>query len=306
MMTRGIPVIFRAWSGNGWGMVSHPFHQEREKDGARSILTLSVNLLDTGSEGVADDLSSTGPKYSIVIPAYNEGARIPATLASVMECIRTRCWPAEVLVVNDGSTDQTAEVVRAFIRTAPEVRLIENPGNLGKGYSVRAGMLKARGAIVLFTDADLSSPIEEAERLFTAIGEGADIAIGSRWLESSRQTHRQPLYRQLFGRCFNGVTRAVMRLPFADTQCGFKAFTRQAAQTVFRLQTIDRWGFDPEILLIALKHGYRITEVPVSWAHDKRTRMSYLRDGFRMLQEIAQIRWNALRGRYDRSVEAQP
>jgi glycosyltransferase involved in cell wall biosynthesis len=256
---------------------------------------------------VTDDLSSGArPKYSIVIPAFNEGARIPATLRSVVECIHARGWEAEVLVVNDGSADQTAEVVRAFAQTAPEVRLMENPGNRGKGYSVRAGMLEARGAIVLFTDADLSSPIEEAERLFAAIEQGADIAIGSRWLESSRQTHRQPLYRQLFGRCFNGVTRAVMRLPFADTQCGFKAFTREAAQTVFRLQTIERWGFDPEILLIALKRGFRVVEVPVSWAHDQRTRMSYLRDGFRMLQEIAQIRWNALRGRYDRPVETKP
>ena len=128
--------------------------------------------------------------------------------------------------------------------------------------------------------------------------QGADIAIGSRWLESDRQTQRQPLYRQFFGRCFNAVTRAVMRLPFADTQCGFKAFTREAAQTVFQLQTIERWGFDPEILFIALKRGYRIIEVPVSWAHDERTRMSYLRDGIKMLEEIAIIRWNALRGRY--------
>ena len=206
---------------------------------------------------MADEQSSgSEQRYSIVIPAFNEEARIPATLQSVVECIRGRGWAAEVLVVNDGSTDQTAEVVRDFARTAPEVRLMENPGNRGKGYSVRAGMLEARGRIVLFTDADLSSPIEEAERLFAAIEQGADIAIGSRWLESSRQTHRQPLYRQFFGRCFNGVTRAVMRLPFADTQCGLKAFTRQAAQTVFRLQTIERWGFDPEILLIALKHGY--------------------------------------------------
>jgi glycosyltransferase involved in cell wall biosynthesis len=246
--------------------------------------------------------SSTGPKYSIVIPAYNESTRLPATLASVVSCIRARGWKAEVIVVNDGSTDTTAEVVREFARTAPEVRLLENPGNRGKGYSVRAGMLEARGEVAIFTDSDLSAPIEEAERLFAAIEAGAQIAIGSRWLESGRQTHRQPLYRQFFGRCFNAVTRAVMRLPFADTQCGLKAFTREAAQTVFRLQTIERWGFDPEILLIALKRGYRVVEVPVSWAHDERTRMSYLRDGMRMLQEIAQIRWNALIGRYNRPV----
>jgi glycosyltransferase involved in cell wall biosynthesis len=238
-----------------------------------------------------------------VIPAFNESARLPATLASVVGWVRARGWDAEVLVVNDGSTDATAELVRAFALNAPELRLIENPGNRGKGYSVRAGMLQARGEVAIFTDADLSSPIEEAERLFAAIAEGADIAIGSRWLESSRQTQRQPLYRQFFGRCFNTVTRAVMRLPFADTQCGLKAFTRPAAQTVFRLQTIERWGFDPEILLIALRRGLRVVEVPVSWAHDKRTRMSYLRDGFRMLQEIAQIRWNSLTGRYNKPVK---
>jgi len=248
---------------------------------------------------VADDSeNSTRPKYSIVIPAYNESARLPATLASVVGCVRARGWDAEVIVVNDGSTDTTTDLARAFARTAPELRLLDHPSNRGKGYSVRAGMLAARGEVVLFTDADLSAPIEEAERLFAAIAAGADIAIGSRWLESGRQTHRQPFYRQFFGRCFNAVTRAVMRLPFADTQCGLKAFTRQAAQTVFQLQTIERWGFDPEILLIALRRGLRVVEVPVSWAHDERTRMSYLRDGIRMLQEITQIRWNALCGRY--------
>jgi glycosyltransferase involved in cell wall biosynthesis len=243
------------------------------------------------------------PNYSIIIPAFNESARIPATLESVVACIRERGWRAEVIVVNDGSRDATAELVRAFARSAPEVRLIENQGNRGKGFSVRAGMLQALGEVVLFTDSDLSAPIEEAERLFAAIAEGADIAIGSRWLESARQTHRQPLYRQLFGRCFNAVTRAVMGLHFADTQCGIKAFTRAAAQNVFQLQTIERWGFDPEILFIALKRGYRVVEVPVSWAHDERSRISYLKDGLKMLEEIAMIRWNAFRGLYGKEVE---
>ena len=238
------------------------------------------------------------PAYSIVIPAYNESGRILATLESVVGCIRARGWRAEVLVVNDGSTDRTAEIVRDFQAGAPEVKLIENPGNRGKGYSVRAGMMQGAADLVMFTDSDLSAPIEEAERLFAAIAAGADIAIGSRWLESGRQTHRQPLYRQIFGRCFNAVTRLIMGLPFADTQCGFKAFTRSAAHTVFQLQTIERWGFDPEILFIALKRGYRVVEVPVSWAHDARSRMSYLRDGMQMLKEIAIIRWNALTGRY--------
>ncbi len=202
------------------------------------------------------------PKYSIVIPAFNEAGRIPATLQEVVACIRANDWHAEVIVVNDGSTDSTVQVVRDIGLQAPEIRLLENPGNRGKGYSVRHGVLQALGDIVMFTDSDLSAPIQEAERLFAAIANGADIAIGSRWLESGRQVHRQPLYRQFFGRCFNAVCRMVMRLPFADTQCGFKAFTRSAAQTVFKLQTIERWGFDPEILMIALKRGFKVVEVP--------------------------------------------
>jgi dolichyl-phosphate beta-glucosyltransferase len=243
------------------------------------------------------------PQYSIVIPAYNEAARIRHALESVVGCIRGRNWFAEVVVIDDGSRDQTAAIVREFAATAPEVRLLQNPGNHGKGYSVQNGLLHSFGEIVMFTDADLSAPIEEAEGLFAALAAGADIAIGSRWLERTRQTIRQPLYRQFFGRCFNAVTRMIMGLPFADTQCGFKAFTRAAAQTIFQLQTIERWGFDPEILFIALKRGYRIVEVPVSWAHDERTRISYLKDGIRMLQDIAIVRWNALLGRYDKQVE---
>ena len=265
----------------------------------------AVEGAGAGRRGLRESVAGVTqyPKYSIVIPAYNESARILAALQSVVACIREHGWSAEVIVVNDGSRDATAEVVRAFARNAPEVRLIENPGNRGKGYSVRSGILEAQGEVVMFTDSDLSAPIEEAERLFAAIAGGAEIAIGSRWLEKDRQTHRQPLYRQFFGRCFNAVTRAVMGLRFADTQCGFKAFTRAAAQTVFQLQTIERWGFDPEILFIALKRGFRVVEVPVSWAHDERSRMSYLKDGITMLQEIARIRWNALTGRYDRQLE---
>jgi dolichyl-phosphate beta-glucosyltransferase len=243
------------------------------------------------------------PNYSIVIPAYNEAGRIPATLQEVVDTVRQKGWSAEVIVVDDGSTDTTAEVARQFAASAPEVRLLQNPGNRGKGFSVRSGLLQALGEVVMFTDADLSAPMEEAQGLFDAIANGADIAIGSRWLERTRQTIRQPLYRQFFGRCFNAVTRFVMGLPFADTQCGFKAFTRAAAQTVFQLQTIERWGFDPEILFIAFKRGFRIQEVPVSWAHDERTRMSYLKDGIQMLEEIAIVRWNALTGRYNRQVE---
>lgn len=240
--------------------------------------------------------------YSIVIPAYNEGDRIGRTLMQVLECVRKQKWRAEILVVDDGSTDNTASIVKEIAAHNPSVRLLENPKNCGKGFSVRHGMLSAAGDFVMFTDADLSSPMAEAERLFDALRSGADIAIGSRWLESNRQTLRQPLYRQFFGRCFNKVTRILMRLPFADTQCGFKAFRRPIAQAVFQLQTIDRWGFDPELLFIALKRGYKVREVPVTWGHDERSRISYLKDGLRMLQDIAAIRWNTLLGAYDRDV----
>jgi dolichyl-phosphate beta-glucosyltransferase len=240
------------------------------------------------------------PRFSIVIPAFNETARIERALSLVSQCIRTRGWDAEVLVIDDGSIDNTASLVEAWAKAHPEVRLIRNGQNRGKGYSVRNGMLRASGEIVMFTDADLSSPIEEAERLFAAIDEGADIAIGSRWLTGRRIVHSQPLYRRVFGRCFNALTRSVMRLPFADTQCGFKAFRRESAQLVFGLQKIERWGFDPEILFIAIKRGLRVKEVPVTWGHDERSRISYLRDGMQMLIELVYVRWNAFTGRYSR------
>ncbi len=193
------------------------------------------------------------PRLSIVIPAYNESARIEAALSSVLGCVDARSWDADILVVDDGSTDNTSAIVQQWMASHPRLHLIQNPGNRGKGYSVRNGLLQASGEIVMFTDADLSAPIEEAERLIAAIDNGADVAIGSRWLDKQKQTVHQPLYRRFFGRCFNAVTRKVMGLPFKDTQCGFKAFKRDAAQTIFRLQTIERWGFDPEILFIARK-----------------------------------------------------
>ena len=243
------------------------------------------------------------PDYSIVIPAYNEKARIGATLTEVVRCVGEKGWRAEVIVVDDGSTDQTASIVKAVAEEHPYIRLLANGQNRGKGYSVRNGMLHAQGDIVLFTDADLSSPIQEAERLFAAIRSGADVAIGSRWLERSRQTIQQPLYRRFFGRCFNLVTRMIMRLPFADTQCGFKAFTHHAAQMVFQLQKIERWGFDPEILFIALKRRLVVQEVPVTWGHDERSRISYLRDGMQMLKELLYVRWNAITGVYGKEVQ---
>ncbi len=244
------------------------------------------------------------PQLSIVIPAYNESARIEHALERVLSCIDERGWDAEVLVVDDGSKDDTAAIVQRWMAEHPRLHLVQNPGNKGKGYSVRNGLLQAAGDIVMFTDADLSSPMEEGERLIAAIKEGADVAIGSRWLDRTRQTIHQPLYRQFFGRCFNWVTRRVMGLPYKDTQCGFKAFKRSAAQIIFRLQTIERWGFDPEILFIARKLKYVIREVPVTWGHDERSRMSYLKDGMKMLEDMARIRSNSIAGRYDAAIAA--
>jgi dolichyl-phosphate beta-glucosyltransferase len=241
------------------------------------------------------------PTYSIVIPAYNESARLGATLEKVLAYVHAQRWDAEVIVVNDGSRDNTAEIVRTFAAKDPSLRLVENPGNRGKGYSVRNGMLNARGQIVLFTDADLSSPIEEAPKLFRALGDGADIALGSRWLRAETQTQRQPLHRQLFGRIFNLVLRLTLGLQFKDTQCGFKAFKQPAVQAIFPLQKIERWGFDPEILFLARKLGFKVKEVSVAWGHSGDTRINPLVDGSRMVMEMLRIRWYDLRGKYDGS-----
>jgi glycosyltransferase involved in cell wall biosynthesis len=238
------------------------------------------------------------PRLSIVIPAYNESARIEGTLERVLACVQERGWDAEVIVVNDGSTDTTAAIVAKWMALHPRLKMIDNPGNKGKGYSVKNGLLQAAGEIVMFTDADLSAPMEEADLLLAAIDAGADVAIGSRWLDRAKQTIHQPLYRRFFGRCFNAVTRMAMGLPFKDTQCGFKAFKWPAAQVIFRLQRIERWGFDPEILFLARKLKMTVVEVPVSWGHDERSRISYLKDGTKMLREMVQIRMNYLVGRY--------
>lgn len=243
------------------------------------------------------------PTYSIVIPAYNESQRLGASLEKVLAYVAKMGWTAEVIVVNDGSRDSTPEIVREWARRNPIVRLVENPGNRGKGYSVRHGMIEAGGELLLFTDADLSSPIYEVEKLIAAIKQGADIAIGSRWLRAELQTERQPLYRQFFGRVFNLLLRVVLGLRFKDTQCGLKAFTARAAQAIFPRQRIERWGFDPEILFLANKAGMVTAELPVEWAHDQRSKISPIRDGIRMFTELLRIRWYDLRGKYD-STEA--
>ena len=248
------------------------------------------------------------PTYSIVIPAYNEGARLGDTLEKVLAYVARHLSDTEILVVNDGSRDNTAEIVNRFAEKNPALRLIENPGNRGKGYSVRNGMLNARGRVLIFSDADLSSPIEEVTKLLQALNDGADIAIGSRWLRADLQTQRQPFYRQMFGRIFNLMLRLTLGLKYKDTQCGFKAFKQAAAKAIFPLQRIERWGFDPEILFLAGKFGFCVTEVPVAWAHSEGTRISPLTDGTRMFLEMLRIRWYDWTGKYNvaPALAAQP
>jgi glycosyltransferase involved in cell wall biosynthesis len=189
-------------------------------------------------------------QYSIIVPAYNERARIGNTLERILEHLQQQKWSAEVVVVDDGSRDDTPQIVRRFAAQHPQVRLLQNPGNQGKGYAVRNGMLNAKGRILLFTDADLSSPIAEAAKLFTALEKGADVAIGSRWLDPSLQFQRQSLKRQAMSRAFNLFLRAVLAVPYRDTQCGFKAFTRRAAEAIAGLSLRERGDRVPGHVLI--------------------------------------------------------
>jgi dolichyl-phosphate beta-glucosyltransferase len=241
---------------------------------------------------------NTSYDISIVIPAYNESARLGATLDRILDFVDQQAWNAEIIVVDDGSRDRTADLVKDYAQKNSIVRLVQNPGNRGKGYSVRNGVMNAHGAIILFTDADLSSPIEEAPKLLSALEAGADVAIGSRWAQSDLQTQRQSVARQVMGRVFNLFLRIVLTMSFKDTQCGFKAFRRNAAKTLFSLQRIEGWAFDPEILFLAGRLGYRVAEVPVVWAHDEGTRIHPVADGSKMALEVLRIRWFVLTGRY--------
>jgi dolichyl-phosphate beta-glucosyltransferase len=255
-------------------------------------------------------------ELSIVIPAYNEEGRLGRALARIREYFAGRRVPPgvapeislnqlEILVVDDGSKDGTAQIAEDWSREMPCVRLVSNRENRGKGYSVRHGMLEARGRLALFTDADLSSPIEEIEKLLAAIVAGNDIAIGSRALDRSLISIHQSRHRELGGIVFNGLVRVVTGLPFHDTQCGFKLFRREPSRIIFEQQRIERFGFDPEILFLAKRHGLRIAEVPVRWAHDPATKVQVLRDSVMMFRELLAIRANWLLGRYPKKDGAQ-
>lgn len=242
--------------------------------------------------------------YSLIFPAYNESGRLGATLDKVLNYVAQQRWQVEIIVINDGSTDDTAEIVRHYARLNPIVRLVQNPGNRGKGYSVRNGMLNAHGDVLLFSDADLSSPIAEAPKLLAAIESGADVAIGSRWLNAELQTERQSVLRQIFGRTYNLLLRVILGLRYKDTQCGFKAFTRSAARMIFSAQRIERWGFDPELLFLAKLYGLRVAEVAVEWGHAEASKINPLRDGARMFGEMLSIRWNGMSGKYAKGAAA--
>jgi len=244
---------------------------------------------------------SSPPELSVIIPAYNEERRLGRTLTRIRDYFAAGPFGLdriEIVVVDDGSTDGTAKVTRDYARELPCLRLVSNSVNRGKGYSVRHGMLEARGRIALFTDADLSAPIEEFEKLLTAIDAGNDVAIGSRALDRSLISTHQSRFREVAGMIFNGFVRIFTGLPFHDTQCGFKAFVSDRCRVVFEQQRIERFGFDPEVLFLARRHGLRAAEVPVRWAHDPATKVHVLRDSLLMFADLIHIRWNWLLGRY--------
>ncbi len=244
-------------------------------------------------------MNSAAPDLSIIIPSYNEELRLPATLERIAAYLSTSGRKAEILVVDDGSKDGTAAVAEYFCIKIPTLRVVSNGVNRGKGYSVRHGMQEARGRIALFTDADLSAPIEEAGKLIDAL-ETYDVAIGSRAMDRSLITVRESPFREFAGIIFNKIVRIILWLPFVDTQCGFKAFQRERCGIIFEQQRIERFGFDPELLYLARHHGLRAMEIPVRWGHSPATKVSMLHDSIQMFIDVFTIRWNSLRGRYPR------
>jgi dolichyl-phosphate beta-glucosyltransferase len=244
-------------------------------------------------------MSSSRPELSIVIPAFNEERRLGKSLELIRMYLASRNIRAEVLVVDDGSTDDTAKVVEHSQVHFPELQLISNGRNRGKGFSVRHGMLKAKGEIALFTDADLSAPIEEVDKLLAVLREGAfDGAIGSRAINRALIDVHQSAGREFAGKVYNGIVRQIAGLQFQDTQCGFKAFCLDKARVIFEQQRIHGFGFDPEILFLSRQRGLRIAEIPIRWAHHPATKVNVFLDSLRMLRDLIAIRWNDLLGRY--------
>jgi glycosyltransferase involved in cell wall biosynthesis len=237
------------------------------------------------------------PQLTIIVPSYNEELRLPPSLEKIAAYVNSSRRPTEVIVVNDGSQDGTAEVAASFAGRIANLRVVENGRNRGKGYSVRHGMQEARGEFVLFSDADLSAPIEEADKLVAALAE-YDVAIGSRAMNRDLIEVHESAFREFAGIIFNKIVRIVLRLPFVDTQCGFKAFRRERCKIIFEQQRIERFGFDPELLYLARHHGLQAVEIPVRWAHSAQTKVNMMRDSIQMFVDVFTIRFNALLGRY--------
>lgn len=237
------------------------------------------------------------PLVSIVVPAYNEAARIGDSLEKIGAFMQQSPFSMELIVVDDGSSDATPQIVDQS--PIQRLQLLRSSQNHGKGYAVREGVLAAAGEYVLFTDADLSAPIEElGELLDVALKEGADIVIGSRGLDRSYIEKHQARFRELGGMLFNAMVQLILGLRLHDTQCGFKLFERRRSRRIFELQTRFRFGFDPELLFLAKRYGLSIREVPVRWRHAEGSKVNFLRDGVRMFVDLLGIRWNAVRGRY--------
>jgi len=236
---------------------------------------------------------------TVVIPAFNEECRLEATLDKLDAFINAADWNAEIIVVDDGSTDETARLVIRHMQEKPYLRLLQNHINRGKGFSLRRGVEAALGDIILLTDADLSVPMNEASKLFVALEEGADIAIGSRGVRAGGTRTSAPWHRRLCSAGFKMLVQSVLGLRFADTQCGFKAFKRKAARLTFSRQRIQRWGFDPEVLMLADRFCFVVKEVGVEAIHDDRSRLNVVRDSFQMLCEVLKIRYHLLFGVYN-------
>ena len=241
------------------------------------------------------------PFLTIVIPAYNEAQRIGKTLDKIRDYVKSKNSAIEIIAIDDGSSDQTSQVFRQAAGQFPAMRALRNEPNRGKGYSVRRGVLEARGQLVLFTDADLSAPIEEADKLLATIeSQRADAAVASRALERKLIGVHQPWFREFGGRCFNLVVRLFTGLRIHDTQCGLKLFRRASTRRAFELQQVERFGFDAELLFLIERLGGKIVEVPVRWNDDPATKVHFLRDATRMVLDLVAIRWRALTGKYPR------
>ena len=237
---------------------------------------------------------------SIVVPAYNEELRLPPTLMKLDAFLRTQPLRYEILVVDDGSKDKTCDVVTAHMLTIPNLRLVRQFPNRGRGAAVRMGMLQARGQIRVMCDADCSMPPEQLPRLLAPIiACKAQIAIGSRYAEGAKTDVKQPFYRVLWSRLANKVIQRSLVPGIRDTQCGFKAFTAEVARDLFRRAKIDGWAFDLEILALARRRGYEIAEIGVEWKDDNRSRISPLKDMWKVMKEALTIRRNLKKGLYN-------